>query len=115
MLGLGEDEGYGWQPVRLVAGWICLIFRGKTAVAERFQLFFVLAADLICIFHVCRDGSKSCFFPRDALFFRMCKGIVEGEGAAGDFILKNFPGKSFEFSVFRDPMSGKIAGSKAGE
>ena len=45
----------------------------------------------------------------------MCKGIVEGEGAAGDFILKNFPGKSFEFSVFRDPMSGKIAGSKAGE
>ena len=92
-----------------------LIFRGKTAVAERFQLFFVLAADLICIFHVCRDGSKSCFFPRDALFFRMCKGIVEGEGAAGDFILKNFPGKSFEFSVFRDPMSGKIAGSKAGE
>ena len=29
---LGEDEGYGWQPVRLVAGWICLIFRGKTKI-----------------------------------------------------------------------------------
>ena len=60
----------------------------------------------------CAKGSAGAW---DALFFRMCKGIVEGEGAAGDFILKNFPGKSFEFSVFRDPMSGKIAGSKAGE
>ena len=30
-------------------------------------------------------------------------------------IMENFPGKSFEFSVFRDPKSGKIAGSKAGE
>ena len=30
-------------------------------------------------------------------------------------ILKNFSGKGFEFSVFCDPVSGKITGSKAGE
>ena len=40
---------------------------------------------------------------------------MEGKGAAGNFILKNFSGKSFEFSVFCDPVSGKITGSKAGE
>ena len=45
----------------------------------------------------------------------MCQGIMEGKGAAGNFILKNFSGKSFEFSVFCDPVSGKITGSKAGE
>ena len=40
---------------------------------------------------------------------------MEGKGAAGNFILKNFSGKGFEFSVFCDPVSGKITGSKAGE
>ena len=92
-----------------------LIFRGKAAVAEGFQLFFVLAADLVCIFHICGDSAKRSFFSSDTLFFRMCQGIMEGKGAAGNFILKNFSGKGFEFSVFCDPVSGKITGSKAGE
>lgn len=92
-----------------------LIFRGKAAVAEGFQLFFVLAADLVCIFHICGDSAKRSFFSSDTLFFRMCQGIMEGKGAAGNFILKNFSGKSFEFSVFCDPVSGKITGSESGE
>ncbi len=25
-------KGYGWLPERLPAGWICLIFRGKTRI-----------------------------------------------------------------------------------
>ena len=90
-----------------------LVFRGKAAVAKGFQLFFVLAADLICIFHVGGDGAKRGFFSWDALFFRMCQGIVKSKCAAGDFILKNFSGKGFKFSIFRDPMGGKIAGSEA--
>ena len=91
-----------------------LIFRGKAAVAEGFQLFFVLAADLVCIFISVGTVPREAFFAGYPVF-RMCQGIMEGKGAAGNFILKNFSGKGFEFSVFCDPVSGKITGSKAGE
>ena len=74
-----------------------LIFRGKAAVAEGFQLFFVLAADLVCIFHICGDSAKRSFFSPDALFFRMCQGIMEGKGAAGKTFLEK--ASNFPFSV----------------
>ena len=39
-----------------------LIFCGEMAVTEAFKLFFVLGADLICIFHICGNSTKRSFF-----------------------------------------------------
>ena len=90
------------------------VFLGKFRKGKSPEFFYVSFIKPEGFAHIRTDRTQGRRGALNPLFFRMCQRVVEIQHVSGSLLFKNFPGKSFEPSVFGPDMVCEIPQSDAG-